>query len=223
MKISDAPLKIEIILRLDGDLQERSSTVQGDRDLCRPHNRREGAGGRRYQPLKSKGSAKIFATGNLDIKAWFADHGTTPAEETESEQFHLTVAKGEAASLAFAPPERVSVRVRLAFSKATVPARIGGVQQVEGLVPVVFVVATTLFDCAATIKDPELRIYARNRSTGGARCLSRGVGDEIGKIFRLLVDLMFSLPLLYAKHWIDRKRTSNSLGVTAEFRMLALS
>lgn len=180
-KTKDAPLLIEIIL-CESRKKHRTRSVIGRRNSensCLPPTgpRVINPSDRHHRPRRdSPCSLRILAVGTIDVQTWLAKHKNTSAEDPESEWILLHAAKGGVDTpLAFASPESVSVWVRLAFSKAFLPERL------EQMVSVAFVVATTLFDCAVTMKEAELQVYARDGDTGDMSCVSRGCGGEIGK------------------------------------------
>lgn len=99
---------------------------------------------------------------------------------------------GETTNIAYPKlPDSIPISVKLSFSKPVSNSAGGGDQQAESTmiqragqdrdVPSLFVVATTLFDCAKTMKEAELRLYIRCGDTGTVSKLSSGGRGEIGE------------------------------------------
>lgn len=87
-------------------------------------------------------------------------------------------------------PASIFVLVEVAFSKATSDATAAGEKQVartlpligkSDTVPALFVVATTLFDCATAMEEAELQVYTRCGDTGRISKLSSARRGHIGE------------------------------------------
>lgn len=212
-KTKSTPLLIEIILCESRKKHLTRSSIgrRNGENSCLPPARprmTNSSDGHHRLRRDSPGSLRILAVGTIDVQTWLAKRRNTSAEDPESEQISLLVAKGGVDTpLAFAPPESVFVWVRLAFSKAFLPDRL------EEMVPVAFVVATTLFDCAVTIEEAELQLYARDGDTGDMSCVSRGRGGKIGKhapFFSIVKFPLLILPTLASATRVEVNDLSRS-------------
>lgn len=122
--------------------------------------------------------------GDLDVQTTLqtCSHNGNVLETRGTALVSLTVPKYVNPFISPSSPGPVAVRVGLGFSKAPVEERIKRERREPGCVPTFFVVATTLFDCAAAIERAELRLYARCATEGGMALLSLDERGAIGKL-----------------------------------------
>lgn len=175
----------------DDDCSDRSSSLDLLQltDICRQ--------GRRER-VSSK-SSKILAVARLDVQtALLADVSRSGAMSTASSTaikvvFNTAKTKDVGRTTYRSCPrltDSFPVSVKVSFSKSISNA--AGVSELpvgptpergshEHDVPAFFVVTTTLFDCAKTLKEAELGLYVRYSDTGAVFKISSGSRGEIGK------------------------------------------
>lgn len=149
--------------------------------------------------MSQPGVSKTLAVARLDVQTalmvGFSHSGamSTTSSMGKDVVFKVTKAKSAGGTTYRSCPElpgSISVSVKLSFSKPVSNAAAAGEQRVEMMIqrarhehdtPVFFVVATTLFDCAKTMKEAELGLYIRDGDSGTVSKLSSGGRGEIGK------------------------------------------
>lgn len=198
---TDASLLLEIIIQDkqghpvscypgDDEHLERSPSV-GAPSMAEARQQ----GGRVVVTPPNMSSVGTLAAATLDVQTalvtkFSRKSATATAPNGTSVSFTVAKKKG-AAGTAFLPghelPDSIPVSVELTFIKAT-PSREERLEPTtqrggndDAAVPVVFVVLTTLFDCATTMKRAEMQLYSRCGDTGAVSKLSSGGRGAIGK------------------------------------------
>lgn len=139
-------------------------------------------------------SLTTLATGTLDVQTGLTTAFSRMAATSKEKcvvPFTILEKEHPAAFLCRELPGSIPVAVELTFSNTGPnPADAGEPQPVEralqrtgngATVPVVFVVATTLFDCSTAMKDAEVRLYARCGVARTASIISCRRTGAIGK------------------------------------------
>lgn len=204
---TDASLLVEVVVLKYASENEHSVTRPDDDDEYSAHSSSSDARqmtdvcqrGHREAVSRLGASSKILASVRIDVQtalsgAFGRSGAISTATSTEnSVVFKVAKTKG-AGGTNYSPypeyPTSIPVSVKLSFSKAfsnaaaVVEQRMESTKQRTGRkhdVPVFFVVATTLFDCASTMKEAELRAYIRYGDTEAVSLLSSAGRGEIGK------------------------------------------
>lgn len=169
---------IEVIVNKEDP--SKAGRLRGpDDDPYSPETLSEVADHRRRN--RGENSSRILAVGTLDVQTALTGSSTRAAAVLEGMQVPFAVKKGAASPLGSTFPEVITTAVGLEFSKAADRGRVEGTQGGEEGVPTLFVVATTLFDCATEMEGAELRLYSRRRDTGDAKILFSAERGAIGR------------------------------------------
>lgn len=131
-------------------------------------------------PLRARSSVQgTIAVGRIDLNTT-AKLSMAPSSTTEQE-VPLVVDKTAATSLGIRFPEKISALVALTFSRLPAQEREVPNKERVGEVPVLFVAATTLFDCNMKMKNATVRLYAGHDGKRGRKLLCSGRRSVIGE------------------------------------------
>lgn len=198
---------IEIVLSGQlGDEQtgNASNGPTGDGASWSAEDRQSSLGNSGQEKRMGYHPSRLVARGALDVQtALRSCSGAIEGVGAEGKVVCLSLGKAEVPGLGY---DELSAKVTLCFSsEAAFAERVGGTQQhvgEDGVLPASFVVATTLFDCAAEIKEADLRLYAR---CGGSNKMDTTLlcSAKRGAIGKLLRVGYMGKSVVLTVHWCD--------------------